>query len=185
MEVAGMIKEEDFLQEDNLKWWVVSWGTTISQIRVEATYRYHVKLSEAWNVRVKDSLCIVEAPQLEPTLPVAIDTEKTVHNTEQGWARFNGEENLELLSKSISEKLQGKAKRPEYLNLIREPARKTIEEFIASWLLKENLWGKSEWHIVKVIFPDEKDGTYQIGVIETETEIEGIKKISRSPSSIN
>ena len=185
LEVAGMIKQEDFLQEDNLKWWVVSWGTTISQIRVEATYRYHVKLSGAWNVRVKDSLCIVEAPQLEATLPVAIDTEKTVHNTEQGWARFNGEENFELLSKSISEKLQEKANKPEYLNLIREPARKTIEEFIASWLLKENLWGNSEWHIIKVIFPDEKDGTYQVGVIETETEIEGIKKISRSPSSIN
>jgi hypothetical protein len=98
LEVAGMIKQEDFRQVDNLKWLFVSWGTTVSQMRVEATYRYHVKLSGVWNVRVKDSLCIVEAPPLEPTLPVAIDTEKTVHNTEQGWARFNGKENLEVLS---------------------------------------------------------------------------------------
>jgi hypothetical protein len=36
--------------------------------------------------------------------------------------------------------------------------------------------------MIKVVFPDEKNGTYQVGVIEAETEIEGIKKISRSPS---
>ena len=182
LEVAGMIKLEDFYREDNLTWWFVDWGTTISQIRVEATYRYHVKLSEEWHVRIKDSVCIVEAPRLEPTLPVAIDTAKTVHKTERGWARFNKDDNLELLRKSVSERLKGKAKRPEYLNLVREPARKTIEEFIASWLLKEDIWGSSEWHVIKVVFPDEKSGAYKTGVIETEKEIEGIKKISRSPS---
>jgi hypothetical protein len=182
LEVAGMIKLEDFYREDNLKWWFVDWGTTISQIRIEATYRYHVKLSGEWRVRIKEFVCIVEAPQLEPTLPVAIDTSKTVHKTERGWARFNEDENLELLRKSISEKLRQKAERPEYLNLVREPARKTIEEFIASWLLKEDIWGSSEWHVIKVVFPDEKSGDYKAGVIETEKEIEGIKKISRSPS---
>jgi len=184
LEVAGMTKYENFLREDNLKWWFVSWGTTVSQIRVEATYRYHVKLSGEWRVRMRDSLCIVEAPQFEPTLPVAIDTDKTVHRTERGWARFNEDENLELLRKSLSEKLKEMALRPEYLNLVREPARKTIEEFIATWLLKEDLWSNSEWHMIKVIFPDEKKGTYKAGVIETDTEIEGIKKITRSvPSS--
>ena len=86
--------------------------------------------------------------------------------------------------KSLSEKLKEMALRPEYLNLVREPARKTIEEFIATWLLKEDLWSNSEWHMIKVIFPDEKKGTYKAGVIETDTEIEGIKKITRSvPSS--
>jgi hypothetical protein len=182
LEVAGMIKMEDFYREDNLKWWFVDWGTTISQIRVEATYRYHVKLSGEWSVRIKEPVCIVETPQLEPTLPVAIDTAKTVHKTERGWARFNKDENLELLGKSISEKLRQKAKRPEYLNLVREPARKTIEEFIATWLLKENIWGSSEWHVIKIVFPDEKIGAYKEGVIEAEKEIEGIKKISRSSS---
>lgn len=180
LEVAGMIKLEDFYREDNLKWWFVDWGTTISQIRVEATYRYHVKLSEEWRVRIKDSVCIVESPQLEPTLPVAIDTAKTVHKTDRGWARFNEDENLELLRKSISGNLRQRAKRPEYLNLVREPARKTIEEFIATWLLKEDIWESSEWHVIKVFFPDEKSGAYKAGVIETEKEIEGIKKISRS-----
>lgn len=182
LEVAGMTKYENLLREDNLRWWFVSWGTTVSQIRVEATYRYHVKLSGTWRVRIKDSLCIVEAPKLEPTLPVAIDTEKTVHKTERGWARFNEDENLELLRKSVSGKLKEMALRPEYLNLVRESARKTVEEFIETWLLQENLWEVSEWHMIKVVFPDEKNGTYQAGVIEAGTEIEGIKTISR-PSS--
>ncbi len=179
LEVAGMVKQEDFLQADNLKWWFVSWGTTISQIRVEATYRYHVRLSDEWNVRIKDSLCIVEAPSIEPTLPVAIDTEKTVHKTARGWARFNKEENLELLRKSVSGKLATHAQRAEYVNLIREPARKTIEEFIAAWLLKEHLWGDSEWHMIKVVFPDEKRGEYQVGFIDADTEIMGVKSIRR------
>ena len=182
LEVAGLTKYESFLREDNLKWWFVDWGTTISQIRVEATYRYHVKLSGEWRVRIRDSLCIVETPELEPTLPVAFDTSKTVHKTERGWARFNEDENLELLRKSISENLNENSLRPEYLNLVREPARKTIEEFIAAWLLNENLWGDSEWHMIKVVFPDEKRGTYRTGVIEMEREIEGLKKISRMPS---
>jgi hypothetical protein len=185
LEVAGMTKYENLLREDSLKWWFVSLGTTVSQIRVEATYRYHVKLSGAWKVRIKDTLCIVEAPQFEPTLPVAIDTAKTVHKTERGWARFNEDENLELLGKSISENLKDRSRRPEYLNLVREPARKTVEEFIATWLLREKLWEDSEWHMIKVIFPDEKNGAYKIGVVEVEPAIDGIKKISRSPSSIN
>jgi len=174
-----MIKEEDFFKEDNLRWWFLNWGTTISQVRVEATYRYHVKLHENWRVQINGPICIVEAPQIEPTLPVAIDTEKSVHKTESGWARFNKEENLELLNRSVSQKLSENASRPEYLNLVRESARKTIEEFVMSWLLKEYQWGNSEWYAVKVIFPDEKNGEYEAGIIETDAEIRGIKKIER------
>ena len=177
LEVAGFIKEEELLQQDNLTWWFVNWGTTVSQVRVEAYYRYHVKLSDSWNIRIKDTLCIVEAPAFEPTLPVAVDSAKTVENSESGWLRFNKAENLEQLKKNISGQLERNAKQENYRNFVREHARKTVEEFIRTWLLKEQVWGNDEWYMVKVIFSDEigQDAV----VVSPNIQVEGIKKIVR------
>ena len=60
--------------------------------------------------------------------------------TRTGWARFNKEENLEALQRSMTPTLA---------------ARKTIAEFITIWLLKETEWKRDSAHNVVVLFPDE------------------------------
>ena len=60
--------------------------------------------------------------------------------TRTGWARFNTEENLEALQRSMTPTLA---------------ARKTIAEFITIWLLKETEWKRDPAHKVVVLFPDE------------------------------
>ena len=60
--------------------------------------------------------------------------------TRTGWARFNKEENLEALQRSMTPTLA---------------ARKTIAEFITIWLLKETEWKRDPAHQVVVLFPDE------------------------------
>ena len=60
--------------------------------------------------------------------------------TRTGWARFNKEENLEALQRSMTPTLA---------------ARKTIAEFITIWLLKETEWKRDPAHKVVVLFPDE------------------------------
>ena len=60
--------------------------------------------------------------------------------TRTGWARFNKDENLEALQRSMTPTLA---------------ARKTIAEFITIWLLKETEWKRDPAHKVVVLFPDE------------------------------
>ena len=60
--------------------------------------------------------------------------------TRTGWARFNKEENLEALQRSMTPTLA---------------ARTTIAEFITIWLLKETEWKRDPAHKVVVLFPDE------------------------------
>lgn len=60
--------------------------------------------------------------------------------TRTGWARFNKEENLEALQRSMTPTLA---------------ARKTIAEFIIIWLLKETEWKRDPAHKVVVLFPGE------------------------------
>lgn len=60
--------------------------------------------------------------------------------TRTGWARFNKEENLEALQRSMTPT---------------PAARRTIAEFITIWLLKETEWRRDPAHKVVVLFPDE------------------------------
>ena len=75
--------------------------------------------------------------------------------TRTGWARFNKEENLEALQRSMTPTLAARASGDAYRGLAEEAARKTIAEFITIWLLKETDWKRDPAHKVVVLFPDE------------------------------
>ena len=75
--------------------------------------------------------------------------------TRTGWARFNKEENLEALQRSMTPTLAARASGDAYRGLAEEAARKTIAEFITIWLLKETEWKRDPAHKVVVLFPDE------------------------------
>ncbi len=161
LSTGGLTKTETLSKSDKHEWW----GTTSSVIRVDATYRYEIELRSDWNFGFDENrkVAFVVAPRLKPQLPVAINT-KTLHEeTSSGWARFDKEEHLARLRQEISPFLEKKATSGDYIDLIRGDARKTVEEFVSDWILKERGWSETDRPVVKVYFEDEKDILYPTG----------------------
>ena len=157
LELATLHSTEILRAEDNLRiWWnYVSLGTTVSEITVPVIYRYHIKLTDPWELSVSNRTCLVVAPRIRPSLPPGIDTGNIVKNSRNGWARFNADDQLTELEKSITEKLTEFADSPERVALIRELARKTVADFVHSWLLREDHWRDDRFNRVIVQFADE------------------------------
>jgi hypothetical protein len=157
LEVATLDSEETFRREDaRLAFWDTLYlGTTVSEIRVPVTYRYHIRLSDPWELAARDRVCLVRAPALRPSQPPAIHTDRMVKSTERGWARMNDIENLNELERSLTPNLKVLAHDPERLKLVRETGRQAIAAFVRRWLLQEDHWRQDRFSAVIVVFADE------------------------------
>ena len=130
-------------------------GKTTSQIRVPATFHYHVELAPEWKITVGDNTFIVIAPRVKPTLPVAIDTAKLEKLTSGTWSLLTGTSELDQLQKSITQSLAQKAATPLFIQLQREAARKTVTEFVTKWVLEQRGSKPATGYTVRVFFADE------------------------------
>ena len=130
-------------------------GQTTSQIRVPATFHYHIELAPEWKITVRGKAITVIAPRVKPTLPVAIDTARLEKQASGAWSLFTGASELDKLQKSITQSLGEKAATPQFINLQREAARKTVTEFVAKWVLEQKGWKASAGYTVQVFFADE------------------------------
>ena len=161
LELAKITATETFRSKDELtydfKWFEVDVGTTTTEIRVPVTYRYHLRMRDAWQLTVTNSVCIVHAPQIRPSQPPAIHTDRMEKSSDEGWARFNAEEQMTQLEKTITPTLRKYAGDEQHLEVVRESCRKTVSEFIEDWLLREGQWGEGRLRFVKVYFPGEPD----------------------------
>jgi len=138
-------------------WDKVSLGTTVTEIKVPATFRYHIKLSDPWKLEVREQQCIVIAPSLKATVPVAIHTNEIEKHSDEGWARFNADEQMTGLEKSITPRLNNYARSKEHMKVIREEARKSVAEFVRQWLMKEDHWREDRFSTIHIIFADEAE----------------------------
>src|SRR5687768_3029377 len=70
LEVAISTATEILRREDSLSLFGdrLPLGTTVSEIRVPVTYRYHVRLSDPWRLEVSNQMCVVHAPRLLASL---------------------------------------------------------------------------------------------------------------------
>ena len=155
LEVATVRTTEVFERRSKLTVAGINLGTTVSEIRVPAVYRYQIKLTPEWRAYVSDGRLIVTAPVMTASLPVAIDTAKIEVKTSRGWARTNGLTNLTTLSRDISAALAAKAKSPLYIEAQREHARKTVGEFVTKWLMEQERWRAVKPADIRVYFADE------------------------------
>jgi Holliday junction resolvase len=155
LEVATVHTTELFEKKSMLTIAGLNMGTTVSQIRVPAVYRYQIRLAADWRAYVSGGKLLVIAPAMTPSLPVAVDTGKMEMQTTAGWARANAQENLEALHREITGALEVKAKSPQYVDVQREQARKTVVEFVSKWLLEQERWKHIKPEQVKVYFADE------------------------------
>ena len=157
LEVAKVEITETFTRSDERRifWDAVSLGTTVSEIQVPVTYRYHLRLDDPWRLEVSGQTCLVFAPRLRPSQPPAIHTDRMTKGAQQNWLRFDAAEQLEELERSITPRLVARAAGDKHVDLVRESSRRTVANFVRSWLLREDQWRSDRFHAVKVIFADE------------------------------
>ena len=157
LEVSAFEAVEVLRSSDELRigWDLIPLGTTVTEIRVPVTYRYHLRLDEPWRLEVEGQTCVVFAPNIRPTLPPAIDTGGMEKFSERGWLRFNEEEQMEELEHSITAVLSDRAADPRHLEMVRESCRLGVAEFVRSWLLTEDHWREDRFRSVIVVFADE------------------------------
>lgn len=134
---------------------LIDLGTTVSEVRVDAVYRYHVEMARAWPLRIVGKTCLVRAGAVRPTLPVAFDTSTVERRTSSGWARFDKRENLRELESSLTALLAERA--PLYGERAREAGRAVVEAFVLEWLVREQRWRRDPDHRVVVLFADEPE----------------------------
>ena len=157
LELASFEAVETFSRSDELRiaWDLVSLGTTFTEIRVPVTYRYHVRLDEPWRIEVEGQSCVVHAPRIRPTVPPAIDTAGLEKRSASGWLRFNEEEQMEELERSITATLSVRAADAAHLSMVREECRLRVAEFVRNWLVREDYWRADRFRTIRVIFADE------------------------------
>jgi hypothetical protein len=164
LELATARATERFSTADTrtIAWDLIPLGTTTSEIEVPVTYRYHLRLSDPWQIDVSGQTCIVKAPKIRPSLPPAIHTDQMQKKSERGWARLNEREQMAELERSLTPELSVLAGNRKHIALVREECRKTVGEFVKNWLLREEHWRSDRFHAIIVIFADEQNGTPEL-----------------------
>ncbi|MEO7548948.1 MAG: hypothetical protein ABIT82_11030, partial [Ramlibacter sp.] len=137
LEIATVTVYERFRRTDTREFWGLPLGTTVSIIQVPVTYRYHIELAKEWPIQISGTTATVRTAAVRPSLPVAIDTARMEKYSQSGWARFNKDENLAVLERSITPELKARANVPAIRQLAIEAGRDTVREFVTAWLLKE------------------------------------------------
>jgi hypothetical protein len=157
LELAVSQSDESFKRSDEKRigWDYIYLGTTVVEIRVPVTYRYHLRLSDPWRLAARDHVCVVQAPPIRPSLPPAIDTALMEKQAESGWARFDKNDKLDALEQSLTAVLAQRAMDAAHLQLVREACRQSVAEFVKRWLLREEQWRSDRFSVIVVVFPDE------------------------------
>jgi hypothetical protein len=157
LEVAKSEVVETFSRSDERRvlWDALSLGTTELEVKVPVTYRYHLRFDSRWRIEVTGSTCLVYAPRIQPTQPPAIHTEGLERRVDEGWLRFDSDEQLASLESSMTPRLRQLAGDPRHIALVRDTARRTVADFVRGWLLREEQWRQDHLTQIKVVFADE------------------------------
>lgn len=128
---------------------------TEAVITAMAHFTYRVRLAPNWKAKVtSDQRVLVVAPPLEPAIPVAFDTAAT-EEALHGCPIIKDRELLDRLRKKLSANLASDARQPEYKQLVREKAAKTVGEFIQKWYLGRKEFAYAKEYPVVVYFKGE------------------------------
>jgi hypothetical protein len=157
LELAVSQSDESFKRSDEkwIGWDSIYLGTTVVEIRVPVTFRYHLRLSDTWRLASRNHVCVVLAPPIRPSLPPAIHTGLMEKQAQSGWARFDKQDKLDELERGLTTALAQRAMDPDHLQLVREACRKSVAEFVKRWLMREEQWTTARFSAIIVVFPDE------------------------------
>ena len=155
LELATAISTETFTKQSDLTtcWGLVDLGTSIVQIQVPVTYRYHLCLRDQWHLELQHQRLTVHAPGIRPSLPPAIHTDQMQCLTVRGWGRGSTSGLLTKLQQSLTPTLNQCAGDSRHLALVRPQCRASVTEFVQLWLEREGQAGRIT--DIRVVFRDE------------------------------
>lgn len=158
LEVATSRQTETFERTDSksLLWGWLDLGTNVASLRVPVTYRYHLRLSDPWKLDVQGNTVLVRPPPLRASLPPAFHSDGLEARTQRGWGRLPPDQLLADLQRDLTPTLSQYAEDPRRLDLVREPARQAVAEFVRRWLALESRWKPGRFTAIQVQMADEK-----------------------------
>ena len=155
LELATATFHETFTRESALTtcWGLLDLGTSVVQVQVPVTYRYHLCLRDQWRLELKHRRLIVHAPVVQPSLPPAIHTDQLTTLTVRGWARGSTSGLLAELQQSLTPTLNRYAGDARHRELVRPQCRASVAEFVQLWLEREG--HDARFTAIVVVFADE------------------------------
>ena len=159
LELATATFNETFSKQSDRTtcWGLVDLGTSIVQVQVPVTYRYHLCLRDVWQLELKERRLVVHAPVIKPSLPPAIHTDRLTTLAVRGWARGSTSELLVELQQSLTPTLNQFAGDTRHQALVRPQCRASVTEFVQLWLEREG--SASRVNQIEVVFADERQLT--------------------------
>jgi hypothetical protein len=157
---VGVVESTEILRrEDTMKLFgdLFEVGTTVTEIRIPAIYKFEINIDEQWDITSEiseqNSVLTIIAPNIKPSLPVAFDSERMEKFVQEDMLRFNAEEQMLALEKEITPTLNRLA--PGKIDLVRDKARMAVAKFAQNWLLREQQWDREKFSVIAVYFQDE------------------------------
>ena len=156
LEVATATTTEKFTRESSFEMFgkPIPGMTTVSEITIPATYRYHIDLKGDWIIQEDGHRLHVVAPPVQPSLPVAFDSAMMEKNN-PGWSKIFAGDNMKELEKTITASLASRATDPETTEEVKEEAKMSIAKFLQTWLIGEDQWKAGHFEEIIVYFEGE------------------------------
>ncbi|GEM_PF-6362841 len=129
-------------------------SSAIIEVRAPVTYNYFVDMKGNWKISCEGDMLTVVAPKLKVEEP-AVDLSRMETIIDSGKLIFGEKDKLEELRKQFYPDMMKKSLSPEYLEMIREDARRSLAEFANGWITAE-LIKKYPVKYISVKFEDEE-----------------------------
>lgn len=132
--VAEVRAVNEIVQNDSRRefWTGLPLGTTTASIRYPVTYRYAIRISDSWRLRIDGGIVLVRRPVLRPLEP-AIDTTGIDIRAENGWMRWNKDEVRDNLLSRLTPDAVGRSR--EHAATAAPHADAAVAAFVRGWLL--------------------------------------------------
>ena len=120
------------------------------------TYRYHVDLnSNSWDIRVEGNTCLVKAPRLTPSLPVAIHSDQMKLFSKGSFIPSHEQSVVNKVIASLTPFASDQASSKSNIDAVRIGAKVVVANFVKNWLLASDGWSKDKVNSIVVYFENE------------------------------
>ncbi|HCE44703.1 MAG TPA: hypothetical protein DET40_14270 [Lentisphaeria bacterium] len=137
--------------------WIMN-GKTLSsakmEVRAPVTYNYYVDMKGPWKIVCENETLTITAPKLQVEEP-ATDLSRMETRIDSGKLIFDEQAKLEELRRQFYTDMKRKALTPEYVDLVREDARRSLADFANGWIVADIL-RKYPVKYISVKFEDEE-----------------------------
>jgi hypothetical protein len=129
--VAKLEQQESISRTSYAKILWVDLPPMIVKVDVPVEYNYYINLSSGWSFRPFGEGIIVKVPELSSSTP-AINIAKLKMTVEEGGLLRNEKKALEKMTQELPGLLIDRS--IENRHLVREQAKKSVEEFVRNWI---------------------------------------------------